>query len=131
VIAVEKLNVKNMLGDHCLAKSISDASWSMFRCVLTSKAESADREVIAVNPAYTSQDCSGCGYRPDGLEGRTKKKLSDRWHFCPKCSASLDRDTNAAVNILRLALNHSLRGTSLDGITSSQGKPVEAPAFRI
>ncbi len=131
VIAVEKLNVKNMLGNYCLAKSISDASWSMFRCVLTSKAESADREVIAVNPAYTSQDCSGCGYRPDGLEGRTKKKLSDRWHFCPKCSASLDRDTNAAVNILRLALNHSLRGTSLDGITSSQGKPVEAPAFRI
>ena len=103
VIAVEKLNVKNMLGNHCLAKSISDASWSMFRCVLTSKAESADREVIAVNPAYTSQDCSGCGYRPDGLEGRTKKKLSDRWHFCPKCSASLDRDTNAAVNILALA----------------------------
>lgn len=103
VIAVEKLNVKNMLGNHCLAKSISDAAWSMFRIVLTSKAESADREVIAVNPAYTSQDCSVCGYRPDGLEGRTKKKLSDRWHFCPNCSASLDRDTNAAINILNLA----------------------------
>jgi putative transposase len=111
VIAVEKLNVKGMVKNHCLAKSISDASWSMFRTVLTSKAESAGRdakgaalrEVIAVNPAYTSQDCSGCGYRPDGLEGRTKKKLSDRWHFCPKCSASLDRDTNAAINILALA----------------------------
>jgi len=116
VIAVEKLNVKGMVKNHCLAKSISDASWSMFRSVLTSKAESAGfrsvltskaesagREVIAVNPAYTSQDCSGCGYRPDGLEGRTKKKLSDRWHFCPKCSASLDRDTNAAINILALA----------------------------
>ena len=104
VIAVEKLNVKNMLGNHCLAKSISDAAWSMFRSVLTSKAESANREVIPVNPAYTSQDCSACGYRPDGLEGRTKKKLSERWHFCPNCSASLDRDTNAAINILRLAL---------------------------
>jgi putative transposase len=115
VIAVEKLNVKGMVKrnpkNHCLAKSISDAAWSMFRTVLTQKAESAGRdakgaalrEVIAVNPAYTSQDCSGCGYRPDGLEGRTKKKLSDRWHFCPKCSASLDRDTNAAVNILALA----------------------------
>ena len=102
-IAVEKLNVKNMLGNHCLAKSISDASWSIFRSVLTSKAESADREVISVNPAYTSQDCCVCGYRPDGLEGRTKKKLSDRWHNCPMCSASLDRDTNAAVNILNLA----------------------------
>ncbi len=103
VIAVEKLNVKNMLGNHYLAKSISDASWSMFRTVLTHKAESAGRVIVAVNPAYTSQDCSACGYRPDGLEGRTKKKLSDRWHFCPNCSASLDRDINAAINILNLA----------------------------
>jgi len=122
IIAVEKLNVKNMLGNHCLAKSISDASWSLFRTVLTHKAESAGREVIAVNPAYTSQDCSACGYRPDGLEGRTKKKLSERWHFCPMCTASLDRDTNAAINILALARNQS-------GITDCQVTPVEAPAF--
>ena len=107
VIAVEKLNVKNMLGNHCLAKSISDASWSMFRTILTQKAESAARVVIAVDPAYTSQDCSVCGYRPDGLEGRTKKKLCDRWHNCPICTASLDRDTNAAVNILALNQNHN------------------------
>jgi putative transposase len=125
VIAVEKLNVKGMVKNHCLAKSISDASWSMFRSVLTSKAESAAREVIAVNPAYTSQDCSVCGYRPDGLEGRTKKKLSDRWHHCPMCTASLDRDTNAAVNILNLAV----RGTSHAGITACQVTPVEAPPF--
>jgi len=96
VIAVEKLNVKNMLGNHCLAKSIADASWSMFRTVLTQKAESAAREVIAVNPAYTSQDCHSCGYQ-------AKKKLSERWHHCPMCGASLDRDTNAAINILALA----------------------------
>ena len=102
IIAVEKLSVKNMLGNHCLAKSIADASWSQFRSILTSKAESAGREIIAVNPAYTSQDCSGCGYRPDGLEGRTKKTLSDRWHLCPMCGLSVDRDTNAAVNILAL-----------------------------
>lgn len=110
VIAVEKLSVKNMLGNHCLAKSISDAAWSQFRSILTSKAESAGRdakgtalrEVIAVNPAYTSQECSGCGYRPDGLEGRTKKKLSDRWHLCPMCGLCVDRDTNAAINILAL-----------------------------
>ena len=129
VIAVEKLNVKNMLGNHCLAKSISDASWSMFRSVLTHKAESANREIISVNPAYTSQYCSVCGYRPDGLEGRTKKKLSDRWHNCPMCTASLDRDTNAAVNILNLALSNSLRGTSHAGITACQVTPVEAPTF--
>ena len=102
VIAVEKLSIKNMMGNHCLTKSIADAAWSQFRSVLTSKAENAGREVHAVNPAYTSQDCSGCGYRPDGLEGRTKKKLSDRWHLCPMCGLSVDRDTNAAVNILAL-----------------------------
>ena len=102
IIAVERLSVRNMLGNHCLAKSIADASWSQFRSVLTSKAESAGREVIAVNPAYTSQDCSGCGYRPDGRKGRTKKKLSDRWHLCPMCGLSVDRDTNAAINTLTL-----------------------------
>lgn len=107
VIAIEKLNVKDMVKNHSLAKSISDASWSMFRTVLTSKAESAGREVLAVNPAYTSQDCHACGYR-------AKKKLSERWHLCPMCGASLDRDTNAAINILNLALQtavgqHSVR----------------------
>ncbi len=92
VIAVEKLNVKGMVQNHGLAKSISDASWTQFRNSLTMKAESAGRLVIAVNPAYTSQDCSACGYR-------AKKKLSERWHHCPMCGLRLDRDTNAAVNI--------------------------------
>lgn len=96
VIAVESLNVKGMVKNHSLAKSISDAAWSQFRSVLTDKAERAGREVHAVNPAYTSQDCHACGYR-------AKKKLSERWHLCPMCGASLDRDTNAAINILRLA----------------------------
>ncbi len=90
----------------------------MFRTVLTSKAESAGREVIAVHTAYTSQDCHACGYR-------AKKKRSERWHFCPNCSASLDRDTNAAINILTLAL----QGTSHAGITACQVTPVEAPPF--
>jgi len=115
VIAVEKLNVKGMVKNHHLAKSISDAAWSMFRTVLTHKAESAGREVIAVNPAYTSQDCHACGYR-------AKKKLSERWHHCPMCGASLDRDTNAAINILNLAVN-------LSGTTLSQVIPVEAPSL--
>jgi putative transposase len=117
VIAVEKLNVKGMVKNHCLAKSICDASWSMFRSVLTNKAESAGREVIAVDPRYTSQDCHACGYR-------AKKKLSERWHLCPMCGASLDRDTNAAINILNLALNNNQTG-----ITVCQVTPVEAPAF--
>jgi len=115
IIVTEKLNVKGMVKNHCLAKSISDASWSMFRTVLTSKAESADRETYAIDPAYTSQDCHACGYR-------AKKKLSERWHHCPMCSASLDRDTNAAINILNKAIN-------LTGTTVSQVTPVEAVGF--
>lgn len=95
IIAVEKLNVKGMVQNHCLAKSISDASWSMFRSVLTTKAESAGRLVVAVNPAYTSQMCSGCG-------NIQKKSLSVRTHKCLVCGLVLDRDTNAAVNIKAL-----------------------------
>ena len=93
VIAVEKLNVKGMVKNHCLAKSIADASWSMFRSVLTGKAERANRLVVAVNPAYTSMTCSGCG-------NIARKALSQRRHDCPHCGLSLDRDTNAAINIL-------------------------------
>lgn len=115
IIAVEKLNVRGMVKNHCLAKSISDASWSMFRTVLTNKAESAGREIYAIDPVYTSQDCHACGYR-------AKKKLSERWHLCPMCGASLDRDTNAAINILNKAIN-------LTGTTVSQVTPVEAPGL--
>ncbi len=105
LIAVEKLNVRGMVQNPCLAKSISDAAWSMFRSVLTVKAESAGREVVSVDPRYTSQDCSGCGYR-------AKKKLSERWHFCPMCSLSLDRDTNAAINILKAVGRHGVSGAT-------------------
>jgi putative transposase len=103
LIAVEKLNIQGMVPNGHLAKSIQDAAWSMFRRVLSEKAASAGRQVVEVNPAYTSQDCSGCGYR-------AKKKLSERWHFCPMCGLSLDRDINAAVNILQTAVGlHSVR----------------------
>ncbi len=96
VIAVEKLNVKGMVKNHCLAKSISDASWSMFRSILVQKAESAvNRTVVEVNPRYTSQMCSRCG-------NIQKKSLSVRWHSCQKCGLSLDRDMNAAINIAAL-----------------------------
>src|SRR5205823_2230787 len=85
-----------------LNKSISDAAWSEFRKILTQKAESAARVVVNVNPAYTSQDCSGCGYR-------AKKTLSERWYLCPRCGLSLDRDTNSAVLILKIAVGlHSV-----------------------
>ena len=110
VIAVEKLNVKGMQKNHGLAKSIGDAAWTQFRNVLAVKAESAGRAYIEIDPRYTSQDCYQCGYR-------TQKKLSERWHHCPMCSASLDRDHNAALNILSVGLHRI-------GIQS-----VEAPAL--
>ena len=95
-IAYEALRTANMVKNHHLAKSISDAGWSRFLSILTFKAASAGKRVVAVSPAYTSQRCSGCGVI-------VSKGLSVRWHQCPDCGTSLHRDHNAAVNILRLA----------------------------
>jgi putative transposase len=86
-----------MVHNHCLAKSIADAAWAAFRELLRVKAEWAGRRFIAVNPAYTSQDCSGCGHRQ-------KMPLSDRVYLCPCCHLEMDRDENAALNILHLGL---------------------------
>ncbi len=96
-IAVEDLSVNRMVHNHCLAKSITDAAWSMFSSCLSYKAENAGRRFIAVNPAYTSQDCSRCGHRQ-------KLTLADRMYRCPCCSLEIGRDHNAAINILTLGL---------------------------
>ena len=95
LIAVEDLSVNRMVHNHCLAKSIHDAAWSQFADVLAYKAAWAGRTFIAVNPAYTSQDCSQCGHRQP-------LSLSDRVYTCPCCGVVLDRDLNASLNILRL-----------------------------
>lgn len=97
MLAVEDLSVNQMLHNNCLAKSISDAAWSMFTSFLTYKAACAGRTMLLVNPAYTSQDCSQCGHR-------VPKMLSDRVHRCPCCGLSMDRDENAARNILALGM---------------------------
>ena len=91
-ITVEDLNIKGMVKNHRLAKSISDAGWSQFTEILTSKAESAGRKVSKVNPSYTSQDCSKCG-------ARVRKTLATREHRCLSCGLVLHRDHNAAINI--------------------------------
>jgi putative transposase len=88
----EHLQVRNMVKNHHLAKSIADAGWSAFLTILTFKAASAGKRVQAVNPAFTSQTCSGCGVV-------VSKGLSVRWHSCPDCGTSLHRDHNAAKNI--------------------------------
>lgn len=97
VICVEDLTVHRMLHNHCLAKGISDAAWSAFFSQLSCKAEEAGRQFIKVNPAYTSQTCSACGHRQ-------KMPLSERVFECPCCLLSLDRDLNAALNIVGLGL---------------------------
>jgi len=106
-IVFEDLKIKNMIKNHRLAKSISDASWSRFIEYTSYKAESAGRKVIFVNPRNTSQDCSGC-------DKPVPKGLSVRVHKCPHCGLVLDRDVNAAINILR-------RGTRLGGATAVAG----------
>lgn len=80
-----------------LNKSILDAGWSTLLALLDAKAEEAGRLVIRVNPAYTSRDCSGCGHR------KTDLTLSDREYLCTNCGVVLDRDINAARNILTRA----------------------------
>jgi putative transposase len=90
-IYYEDLPVRNMVKNHHLAKSIQDAGWSAVLAILSCKAATAGRTVHAVDAAFTSQACSGCGVV-------VYKGLSVRWHSCPECGTSLQRDHNAAKN---------------------------------
>jgi putative transposase len=97
LIAFEDLNIKGMIKNHCLAKHIGDAAWNKLITTTSYKAEWAGKRVELVNPSNTSQVCSGCGQI-------IKKDLSERVHRCSFCGLTLDRDQNAAINILRLGL---------------------------
>ena len=96
VVVYEDLRIKNMVKNHCLAKSINDAGWYQFRVWLEYFGKVFKRVTIAVNPAYTSQECSSCGVI-------VKKSLSTRTHVC-QCGCVLDRDHNAGINILNSGL---------------------------
>ncbi len=97
VVVYEDLRVSNMVKNHCLAKSISDASWYQFRVFLEYFGKVFGRITIAVNPAYTSLECHSCGTI-------VKKSLSTRTHIC-KCGCEMDRDHNAAINILNRGIS--------------------------
>jgi putative transposase len=97
LLAVEALVVRKMIRNPKLAKSIADASWSMFFTHLLDKAEEAGRVVVRVNPAYTSQTCSTCGHRQ-------AMPLSVRVYECPHCGLVIHRDHNGSLNILEEAL---------------------------
>ncbi|KKG78450.1 RNA-guided endonuclease InsQ/TnpB family protein, partial [Methanosarcina mazei] len=92
-----KLNIKGMIKNHKLAKHIADVAWNKLVTITSYKAEWAGKRVELVNPCNTSQMCSGCGEI-------VKKELSERIHSCPYCGLTLDRDHNAAINIMRLGL---------------------------
>lgn len=111
-IAVEDLQIAGMVRNHCLAKSISDASWSKFIQMLEYKAESAGVRVVKVEPRYTTQKCSQCGET-------TRKSLSMRTHKC-KCGFIADRDYNAALNILKV-------GQGLPEYTPLENEPLHNP----
>ncbi|HMS41863.1 MAG TPA: transposase [Pyrinomonadaceae bacterium] len=106
-IAVEALQIKNLIKNPFLAKSIFDASWGIFLRILIYKAESAGKRVWKVNPKNSSQICSNCGKK-------VKKSLKIRIHRCSKCQITLDRDLNAAINIKGRA---DLLGMLLVGVT--------------
>jgi putative transposase len=96
-IAYEDLKIANMVRNRHLSKSISDASWGKFLHWVNYYGNLHEIVVIAVSPQFTTQDCSACG-------ARVKKSLSVRTHICPACRLVLDRDENAALNILHAGL---------------------------
>jgi len=92
-VYVEDLKIGNMVRNHCLAKSISDAGWGRFIEMIAYKEEESGGQLIKVNPRGTTQTCSRCGEQ-------VSKSLSDRMHECPCCGLVMNRDENAALNIL-------------------------------
>ncbi len=113
LIAIENLNLLGLGRSH-LAKSVCDAGWGRLIYLLTYKVENTGSQLVVIAPHYTSQICSGCG-------SIVPKDLSTRVHNCPNCGLELDRDVNAARNILRRAIYHvawtepAVNSPSLDG----------------
>src|SRR5712692_5025686 len=101
-----------------LNKSILDAGWGQFQQICVNKAECAGSRILFVSPKYTSQICSGCGTI-------VQKDLEERWHEC-SCGCSLDRDHNAALNILRLGLQ-ALEKETRARTERSEDAPLRSP----
>ncbi len=110
-IVLENLNVRGLVKNHKLALSISDVSWSIFREWLEYFGQVFNREIIAVDPKFTSIDCSNCG-------NRVKKTLSTRTHIC-SCGTVLCRDHNAAINILNKGTDGQSETTPVYGVNAS------------
>ncbi len=120
LIAFEGLNINGMVRNHHLAKSISDAGWNKIIQYTMYKAESAGICVVMVEPRHTSQKCSRCGNIKHDL------KLSDHIYHCNICDLTIDRDLNAAINVLNDALIKIGRGTPKFTPVEIEALPVRA-----
>ena len=118
LVAVEDLPLGFITKNRHLALSAHDAGLGMFQAMLDYKAERAGCAVVAVDPKHTSQVCSGCGQM-------AKKSLRQRWHSC-SCGVELDRDVNAAVNILHKARCGPL-AVNVDAVRSCVGQEAGRP----
>lgn len=120
VIVSEDLNVKGMLKNHKLAKSIQDASFSSFCNMIAYKALEQHRQYVKIGTFYPSSKlCNCCGFKYKGL------KLEERFWTCPECGTYLDRDENAAINILNEGLNILSRDTVGSTGDDKSSKPVD------
>ena len=124
---MEALRLQNMMKNHCLARSIGEASWSNFRQILSYKAESAGMKVNLVNPADTTQECSNCH---NVKKGKEKLALDDRIYNCHACGMIMDRDLNASkvINyrpILEKARAGHARRNAFGGVTSTFQKGMQ------
>ena len=120
VIISEDLNVKGMLKNHKLAKSIQDASFGSFCNMISYKALEQHRQYVKIGTFYPSSKlCHCCGFKYKGL------KLEERFWTCPQCGTYLDRDENAAINILQEGLNILSRDTDGRSGNDKSFKPVD------
>ncbi|QQK77471.1 transposase [Salicibibacter cibarius] len=96
------MKIQNMVENRHLAKSVHDAGWGAFCQKLDYKCKNNGGSFVRIKPHYTSQNCSSCGER-------VKMALSVRAHVCQSCGTVLDRDHNAAINIVSNCINKRFR----------------------
>ena len=126
VIVSEDLNVKGMLKNHKLAKSIQDASFSSFCNIIAYKALEQHRQYVKIGTFYPSSKlCHCCGFKYKGL------KLDERFWTCPECGTYLDRDENAAINILQEGLRILSRDTDGRSGGDESSKPVDTVSISL
>ena len=124
-IVFEDLKIQNMVKNHSLASAIMDSTWGNLRQLTAYKAERRGGRVILVNPGGSSQKCSRCGEM-------VPKSLSERMHQCLRCGLTLDRDINAARNVLKVGLEQSHAETEpllVRRISKFQSRKREAREF--